>query len=124
VQCVWNNAVTIERPIEEVFDFVSTSENDPTWVSASLRHQRASSGPMRGDDHGEGHDVPQTEGEVRLGSYALRRDRLAQGVVELDGFPLELWGIAWWSWHSDLTLRGFIVSTLECPSHHEKLKGR
>ena len=44
---VWNNTVTIERPVEEVFEFVSTSENGPTWVSASLRHQRASSGPMR-----------------------------------------------------------------------------
>jgi hypothetical protein len=77
-----------------------------------------------GDDHGGGHDVPRTEGEVRLGSYAIRRDRLAQGAVELDGFPLELRGIVWWSWHSDLTLRGFIVPTLECPSHHEKLKGR
>jgi hypothetical protein len=40
------NTVTIERPIE-IFEFVSTSENDLTWVSASLRHQRASSGPMR-----------------------------------------------------------------------------
>ncbi len=40
------NTVTIERPIEEVFEYVSTPENDPTWVSASLRHQRSSPGPM------------------------------------------------------------------------------
>ncbi len=38
---------TIERPIEEVFEYVSTPENDPTWVSASLRHERTSPGPMR-----------------------------------------------------------------------------
>jgi uncharacterized protein YndB with AHSA1/START domain len=40
------NTVTINRPIEEVFEYVSTPENDPTWVSASLRHQRTSPGPM------------------------------------------------------------------------------
>ncbi len=38
---------TIERPIEEVFEYVSTPENDPTWVSASLRHERTTPGPMR-----------------------------------------------------------------------------
>jgi len=41
------DTLRIERPIEEVFEFVSTPENDLTWVSASLRHQRAWSGPMR-----------------------------------------------------------------------------
>lgn len=38
---------TIARPIEEVFEYVSTPENDPTWVSASLRHERTTPGPMR-----------------------------------------------------------------------------
>ncbi len=41
------NSITIERPIGEVFEYVSTPENDPTWVSASLRHERTSPGPMR-----------------------------------------------------------------------------
>ncbi len=41
------STVTIERPIEEVFEFVSTPENDPTWVPNSLRHQRTLPGPMR-----------------------------------------------------------------------------
>ena len=41
------NTITIERPIEEVFEYVSTPENDPTWVSASIRNQRTSPGPMR-----------------------------------------------------------------------------
>ena len=60
---MWNDTVTIERPTEEVFDFVSTSEDDPTRVSASLRHQRVSSGLMR---------VGRTTvDEVHLGSYRL-----------------------------------------------------
>ncbi len=41
------NSITINRPLEEVFEYVSTPENDPTWVSASLRHQRTLPGPMR-----------------------------------------------------------------------------
>ncbi len=41
------NTITINRPIEEVFEYVSTPENDPTWVSASLRHERTSPGPIR-----------------------------------------------------------------------------
>jgi uncharacterized protein YndB with AHSA1/START domain len=41
------NTITIERPIEEVFEYVSTPENDPTWVPASIRNQRTSLGPMR-----------------------------------------------------------------------------
>ena len=41
------NTLTINRPIEEVFEYVSNPENDPTWVSASLRHERISAGPMR-----------------------------------------------------------------------------
>jgi uncharacterized protein YndB with AHSA1/START domain len=39
--------VTIDRPIEEVFEYVSTPENDSTWASAALRHERTSPGPMR-----------------------------------------------------------------------------
>jgi hypothetical protein len=34
------NTIMIERPINEVFEYVSTPENDPTWVSVSLRHER------------------------------------------------------------------------------------
>jgi len=41
------NSITINRPIEEVFEYVSTPENDPTWVPVSLRHQRTLPGPMR-----------------------------------------------------------------------------
>lgn len=39
--------VTIERPIEEVFEYVATLENDPTWIPSSLKHERSSPGPMR-----------------------------------------------------------------------------
>jgi uncharacterized protein YndB with AHSA1/START domain len=41
------NTITIERPIEELFEYISTPENDPTWVSVSIRNQRTSHGPMR-----------------------------------------------------------------------------
>jgi uncharacterized protein YndB with AHSA1/START domain len=41
------NTIMIERPINEVFEYVSTPENDPTWVSVSLRHERTTPGPMR-----------------------------------------------------------------------------
>jgi uncharacterized protein YndB with AHSA1/START domain len=41
------NTITIERPIEELFEYISTPENDPTWVSVSIRNQRTSPGPMR-----------------------------------------------------------------------------
>ena len=41
------HSTIINRPIEEVFEYVSTPENDPTWVSASIRHKRTSPGPMR-----------------------------------------------------------------------------
>ena len=41
------NTITIERPIEELFEYVSSPENDPTWVSVSIRNQRTSPGPMR-----------------------------------------------------------------------------
>ena len=41
------NTMTIERPIEELFEYVSSPENDPTWVSVSIRNQRTSPGPMR-----------------------------------------------------------------------------
>jgi hypothetical protein len=41
------NTISIEQPIEELFEYVSTPENDPTWVSVSIRNQRTSPGPMR-----------------------------------------------------------------------------
>ncbi len=41
------NSIKINWPIDEVFEYVSTPENDPTWVPVSLRHQRTLPGPMR-----------------------------------------------------------------------------
>jgi hypothetical protein len=38
---------TINRPVDRVFEYVSTPENDPTWVPISLRHEKISPGPMR-----------------------------------------------------------------------------
>src|SRR5215212_7314253 len=38
---------TINRPVDRVFEYVSTPENDPTWVPVSLRHEMLSSAPRR-----------------------------------------------------------------------------
>jgi|SRR5215211_4163481 len=40
-------SATIDQPIDFVFDYVSTPENDPTWVPTSLRHEMLSPAPMR-----------------------------------------------------------------------------
>ena len=40
-------SATIDQPVDRVFEYVSTPENDPTWVPASLRHQMLSPAPMR-----------------------------------------------------------------------------
>ena len=37
----------IDQPVDQVFNYVSTPENDPTWVPASLRHEMLSPAPMR-----------------------------------------------------------------------------
>jgi uncharacterized protein YndB with AHSA1/START domain len=38
---------TIKQPVERVFEYVSTPENDPTWVPVSLSHEKISPGPLR-----------------------------------------------------------------------------
>jgi uncharacterized membrane protein len=38
---------TIDQPAHRVFDYISTPENDPTWVPASLRHEMLSPTSMR-----------------------------------------------------------------------------
>lgn len=40
-------SATINHPVDGVFEYASTPENDPTWVVASLRHEMLSPGPMR-----------------------------------------------------------------------------
>jgi uncharacterized membrane protein len=41
------HSATVDQPIDLVFDYVSTPENDPRWVPASLRHEMLSPAPMR-----------------------------------------------------------------------------
>jgi len=40
-------SATIKQPVERVFEYISTPENDPTWVPVSLRHETISPGPLR-----------------------------------------------------------------------------
>ena len=42
-----DRSATIDQPVDRVFEYVSTPENDPTWVPASLRHEMLSPAPMR-----------------------------------------------------------------------------
>ena len=39
-------AVTIDRSPEEVFEYLATPENDPTWAPAIRSHERSSPGPI------------------------------------------------------------------------------
>jgi hypothetical protein len=32
----------IDQPVDRIFDYVSTPENDPRWVAASLSHEMLS----------------------------------------------------------------------------------
>ena len=40
-------STTIDQPVDRVFEYVSTPENDPRWVPASLRHEMLSPAPKR-----------------------------------------------------------------------------
>ena len=40
-------STTIDQPVDRVYEYVSTPENDPRWVPASLRHEMLSPAPMR-----------------------------------------------------------------------------
>jgi uncharacterized membrane protein len=40
-------SATIDQPVDRVFEYVTTPENDPTWVPASLSHEMLSPAPMR-----------------------------------------------------------------------------
>jgi uncharacterized protein YndB with AHSA1/START domain len=42
-----DRSATIDQPVDRVFEYVSTPDNDPTWVPASLRHEMLSPAPMR-----------------------------------------------------------------------------
>ena len=40
-------SATIDQQVDRTFEYVSTPENDPMWVPASLRHEMLSPAPMR-----------------------------------------------------------------------------
>jgi uncharacterized protein YndB with AHSA1/START domain len=94
------NTITIERPIEELFEYVSTPENDPTWVSASIRNQRTSPGPMRvgitieedvkifGHTSRDTWEVTEYEPPSVI-AYRATSDLLSGGVVRLRCEPVE-----------------------------------
>jgi hypothetical protein len=42
-----DRSATIDQPVDRDFEYVSTPDNDPTWVPASLKHEMLSPAPMR-----------------------------------------------------------------------------
>ena len=40
-------STSIDRPVDVVFDYTSSPENDPTWASGVLESEVVSGGPMR-----------------------------------------------------------------------------
>ena len=94
------NTITIERPIEEVFEYVSTPENDPRWLSVSIRTQRTLPGPMRvgmtteedvkifGQRSRDTWEVTQYEPPTVI-AYRATSGLLCGGVVRLRCEPVE-----------------------------------
>jgi uncharacterized membrane protein len=41
----YENSVTIDRPVQEVFEYITNLENSPTWQSVVLEAHETSSGP-------------------------------------------------------------------------------
>ena len=65
-------STTIDQPVDRVFEYVSTPENDPTWVPASLRHEMLSPPPMRVGSITEGSVVSREAHALHLGDHALQ----------------------------------------------------
>jgi uncharacterized membrane protein len=42
----FQNSILINRPLEEVFGFLSNAENDPQWRSGAVEVRRTSEGPV------------------------------------------------------------------------------
>ena len=42
----YQNSVTIDRPVEDVFAYMTTVENSPTWQNPVLEAWQTSSGPL------------------------------------------------------------------------------
>src|SRR5438876_4054864 len=42
----YENSVTINRPVEDVFSYMANVENSPTWQNPVLEARQTSSGPM------------------------------------------------------------------------------
>ena len=40
-------STTIDQSVDRIFEYISTPENDPTWVPTSLRHEMLSPEPTR-----------------------------------------------------------------------------
>jgi len=88
----FENSIVINRPVEEVFAFLSNQENNPKWQSGSLENKKTSDGPI-----GVGttyHSVSQAlgrriEGELQVTEY--EPNRKYSGKSKSGSIPFELW---------------------------------
>jgi uncharacterized protein YndB with AHSA1/START domain len=88
--------LVINRPVEEVFAFVSNSENLPRWRSTSLEVKKTSTGPLGMGSTFKGRFTflgRQFDGNVVVTAYELNRvymSKIAEGPFPLEtGYTLE-----------------------------------
>ena len=88
--------LVINRPIEEVFDFVSNSENLPRWRSTSLEVKKTSEGPIGAGSTFRGRFTflgRQFDGNVVVTAYEANRvfvSKMAEGPFPLEtGYTLQ-----------------------------------
>ena len=88
--------LVINRPVEEVFDFVSNSENLPRWRSTSLEVKKTSTGPLGMGSTFKGRFTflgRQFDGNVVVTAYEPNRvymSKIAEGPFPLEtGYSLE-----------------------------------
>lgn len=87
----FEHSIVINRPVEEVFKFVTTPENDPLWIQSTLKSEQTSEGPMgvgaivRGESRFLGRSIIST---IEVKEYELNRKRA--GKTTSGPIPAEL----------------------------------
>jgi uncharacterized protein YndB with AHSA1/START domain len=88
--------LVINRPVEEVFDFVSNSENLPRWRSTSLEVKKTSAGPIGVGSTFRGHFTflgRQFDGNVVVTAHEANHvfvSKMAEGPFPLEtGYTLQ-----------------------------------
>lgn len=84
------NTVVVDRPVSEVYDYLSDLEHVPDWNWAISRTEKLTSGPPRvGTRYRQTRTVPQTATET-LEISGLEPDRVVEIQGTLAGMPAQL----------------------------------